>query len=151
MRMPTDPSTSRLTTGPSLTENAGQMGWRPSSASRGLTLPSRFSVVAATKTGRFDELVRTRGLEVYPDVIGYLEYLREAGIHRAVVSASEHCEALVAAAGVPATSNRVLMASVPPPTGSLGNLPPTPTWRRQVTSATWRNCAVFEDAISGYR
>ena len=110
--------------------------------SRGLDVPIEVQrEVAATKTGRFDELVRTRGLEVYPDVIGYLEYLREAGIHRAVVSASEHCEALVAAAGITDYFESRVDGQRATADGLAGKPAPTPTWRRQVTSATWRRTA----------
>ena len=99
--MRTDRSTVTSTTANSWMENAGPMEWRHSLPSRGLAVPlPAQEVVAADKTARFDAMIRTNGLAVYPDVVDYPEFLRSRGIHRAVVSASEHCEALVEAAGI---------------------------------------------------
>ena len=119
--------------------------------SRGLDVPIEVQrEVAATKTGRFDELVRTRGLEVYPDVIGYLEYLREAGIHRAVVSASEHCEALVAAAGITDYFESRVDGQRATADGLAGK-PAPDTYLAAASDLGYvaADCAVFEDAISG--
>ena len=119
--------------------------------SRGLDVPIEVQrQVAATKTARFDDLVRTRGLEVYPDVIGYLNYLRAAGIHRAVVSASEHCKDLVEAAGIADYFESRVDGQRATADGLAGK-PAPDTYLAAASDLGYAaaDCAVFEDAISG--
>ncbi len=44
--------------------------------------------------------LRTDGVQAYPGSVRYLRAVREAGLHRAVVSSSANCQAVLAAAGL---------------------------------------------------
>lgn len=44
--------------------------------------------------------LRTGGVQAYPGSVRYLRAAREAGLHRAVVSSSANCQAVLAAAGL---------------------------------------------------
>lgn len=120
-------------------------------ASRELDVPIADQLqVAADKTTMFERLVQSRGLDVYPDVIGYLEYLRDAKIHRAVVSASEHCQALVEAAGI-ASHFETRVDGQRAAAEGLAGKPAPDTYLAAAADLriSPAECAVFEDAISG--
>ena len=120
-------------------------------ASRGLAVPlPAQEVVAADKTARFDAMIRTNGLAVYPDVVDYLEFLRSRGIHRAVVSASEHCEALVEAAGI-TDMFEIRVDGQRATADRLRGKPAADTYLAAAADlgVAATNCAVFEDAIAG--
>jgi beta-phosphoglucomutase family hydrolase len=46
------------------------------------------------------ELIRTRGVEVYPGSVRFVDAVRAAGLGRAVVSASKNCQEVLIAAGI---------------------------------------------------
>jgi beta-phosphoglucomutase family hydrolase len=46
------------------------------------------------------ELIRQRGVEIYPGSVRFVEASRDAGLRRAVVSASKNCREVLAAAGI---------------------------------------------------
>lgn len=119
--------------------------------SRGIELPlSEQQAVAADKTGRFDAMIRKDGLAVYSDVVGYLQHLQEVGIGRAVVSASEHCEALVAAAGITQYFETRVDGQRATADGLSGKpAPDTYLAAAADLGVAPSECAVFEDAIAG--
>lgn len=120
-------------------------------ASRNLDVPiADQQQVATYKTTMFEHLVQSRGLDVYPDVIGYLEYLREAKIHRAVVSASEHCRALVEAAGIASYFETRVDGQRSAAEGLAGK-PAPDTYLAAATDlhVLPADCAIFEDAVAG--
>ena len=46
------------------------------------------------------ELIREQGVEAYEGSVGYVKAVREAGLHRAVVSSSANCRDVLVAAGI---------------------------------------------------
>ena len=46
------------------------------------------------------DLIRRRGVDVYEGSVRFVEAVRDAGLRRAVVSASKNCQAVLAAAGI---------------------------------------------------
>ncbi len=48
----------------------------------------------------FLRLIRERGVEAYPGSVRYVRAVRQAGLHRAVVSSSANCAAVLEAAGI---------------------------------------------------
>lgn len=85
-------------------------GVRDFLASRGVVLPEgdrgdppdRDTVcgVAARKDARFVRLVDEQGVDVFPGSLRLVRSLRDAGCRTGVVSASEHCGAILEAAGI---------------------------------------------------
>lgn len=64
--------------------------------------PSKHTVagIGNRKQGLLLDVVRRNGVQPYPGAVRYLEAAKEAGLHRAVVSSSENCQAFVEAAGI---------------------------------------------------
>jgi HAD superfamily hydrolase (TIGR01509 family) len=85
-------------------------GVRAFLASRGITLPEgdaddppdRDTVggVANRKNEIVLRLLRRKGVEAYEGSVRFVKAAREAGLHRAVVSSSANCQAVLAAAGI---------------------------------------------------
>ena len=87
-----------------------QDGARTFLASRGIALPegapddplTALTVygLARRKNDLFLELLRRRGVEVYEGSVRFVVAVREAGLRRAVVTASRNCREVLAAAGL---------------------------------------------------
>ena len=85
-------------------------GVRSFLASRGITLPEgsgddppTADTVNGLGTRKNDlvlELIRTKGVEIYEGSVRFVEAARDAGLHRAVVSASKNCREVLVAAGI---------------------------------------------------
>jgi beta-phosphoglucomutase-like phosphatase (HAD superfamily) len=79
-------------------------------ASRGITLPEGSAAdppTAETVNGLGNrknelvlELIRSQGVDVYETSVRFLEATRDAGLRRAVVSASKNCREVLVAAGI---------------------------------------------------
>lgn len=135
-------------------------GVRSFLASRGIDLPEgspddppeadTIHGLGTRKNTRVLKLIEERGVEVYEHSVRFVEAVRDAGMRRAVVSASRNCATILKAAGIEdlfevridgeVAGERGLPGKPAPDTflaaaAELGELP--------------EHCAVFEDAISG--
>lgn len=90
------------------------------------------------------------GVEAFPGSVRYLEAVRDAGLHRAVVSSSENCADVLEAAGITdlfevrvdgATVNREHLAGKPAPDTYLA--------AARALDIASGEAAVFEDSLSG--
>jgi HAD superfamily hydrolase (TIGR01509 family) len=76
-------------------------GVREFLAARGIEVDATtVNDVADRKNERVLELIRRRGLEPYEGSVRYVRAVRDAGLRRAVVSASANCRAALEAAGL---------------------------------------------------
>jgi beta-phosphoglucomutase-like phosphatase (HAD superfamily) len=85
-------------------------GVRAFLASRGITLPEgavddpptaeTVHGLGNRKNALVLDVIDQQGVDVYPGSVRFVEAVREAGLRRAVVSASKNCQAVLAAAGV---------------------------------------------------
>jgi beta-phosphoglucomutase family hydrolase len=76
-------------------------GVRAFLASRGIEIDdSAVVVLGDRKNERLLELIGRRGLEPYPGSVRYVRAVRDAGLRRAVVSASANCRAALEASGL---------------------------------------------------
>lgn len=134
-------------------------GIRSFLAARGIALPEgtagdagadTIEGLAARKEQLFrDELART-GVDVYRDAVALLERARATGVRLAVVSASENCAAVLAAAGL-ADLFEVRVDGLDAAAHGLRGKPAPDTF---LEAARRLGChparmAVFEDAIAG--
>ena len=135
-------------------------GVRTFLASRGITLPEGApddSPDAETVNGignRKNELVLQKiqegAVQVYPGSVDYLHAVRDAGLRRAVVSASANCADVLRAAGIA----DLLEVRVDGVTARTENLPGKPApdtflYGAKLLGVTPEQCAVFEDALAG--
>jgi beta-phosphoglucomutase family hydrolase len=95
-------------------------------------------------------LIRERGVEVYPGSVRFVEVVRDAGLRRAVVSASKNCREVLVAAGIEHYFE-IRVDGVVAAEEGLGGKPAPDMFlaaadRLGVEPA---RCAVFEDAIAG--
>jgi beta-phosphoglucomutase family hydrolase len=135
-------------------------GTRSFLQSRGISLPEgdpddppdRDTVegLSARKDVLFRQQVREHGVTPYPGSVRYLRAVRDAGLRRAVVSASRHCAEILHAAGIEdlleervdgLVAEREKLAGKPAPDTFLAA-----ARRLGVEPA---NAAVFEDALAG--
>jgi beta-phosphoglucomutase family hydrolase len=56
--------------------------------------------LSGKKDAVFERLLRSDGVQVYEGSVRYLHAVKDAGLHRAVVSSSAHCQQVLAAAGI---------------------------------------------------
>jgi beta-phosphoglucomutase family hydrolase len=135
-------------------------GVRTFLASRDITLPEGSpddAGDAATVNGignRKNELVLQKiaegAVQVYAGSVEYLKAARDAGLRRAVVSASANCKDVLEAAGIA----ELLEARVDGVTARAQHLPGKPApdtflYGAQLLDTPPENCAVFEDALAG--
>ncbi|HEV7962877.1 MAG TPA: beta-phosphoglucomutase family hydrolase [Actinoplanes sp.] len=135
-------------------------GVRTFLASRGITLPEGTpddGPDAETVNGignRKNELVLQKikegAVQVYPGSVDYLRAALEAGLRRAVVSASANCKEVLEAAGIA----DLLEARVDGITAREEHLPGKPApdtflYGAKLLDTAPENCAVFEDAQAG--
>jgi beta-phosphoglucomutase family hydrolase len=135
-------------------------GVRTFLASRGITLPEGTpddGPDAETVNGvgnRKNELVLQKikegAVQVYPGSVDYLRAAREAGLRRAVVSASANCKDVLEAAGI-ADLLEVRVDGITAREEHLPGKPAPDTFRygAELLDTAPENCAVFEDAQAG--
>ena len=137
-----------------------QDGVRAFLASRGIVLPegspddppTALTVygLARRKNDLFLELLRRRGVEVYEGSVRFVVAVREAGLRRAVVTASRNCREVLAAAGLTHLFEVRIDGIVADEAGLRGK--PAPDTFLAAAAALGVDpalCAVFEDAIAG--
>jgi beta-phosphoglucomutase family hydrolase len=135
-------------------------GVRTFLASRGITLPEGApddAPDAETVNGignRKNELVLQKikegAVQVYPGSVDYLHAARDAGLRRAVVSASANCRDVLEAAGIA----DLIEARVDGVVARERQLPGKPApdtflYGAELLDTPKENCAVFEDALAG--
>lgn len=129
-------------------------------ASRGITVPAGgpddppgAETVHGLSTAK-NELVLRRiaegGVSVYPGSRAYVEAVRDAGLARAVVSASANCRAVLAAAGLETIAD-VVIDGVVAARDHLAGKPAPDTFLAAARALRLppADCAVFEDARAG--
>jgi beta-phosphoglucomutase family hydrolase len=95
-------------------------------------------------------LIESGGVEVYESSVRLVELVRDAGLRRAVVSASKNCQAVLAAAGIEDLFEVRIDGLVAARDGLPGKpAPDTFLAAARALGVEASRCAVFEDAISG--
>jgi beta-phosphoglucomutase family hydrolase len=134
-------------------------GVRSFLASRGIELPEGTPADPPTVDtvcglgNRKDELVGEllrRGIEPYPGSVRYVRAVRDAGLHRAVVSASAHCREVLEAAGI-ADLLEVRIDGIVAAERRLKGKPAPDTFlaAAEELHVPPAEAAVFEDALAG--
>ncbi|GAA2707237.1 beta-phosphoglucomutase family hydrolase [Micromonospora olivasterospora] len=135
-------------------------GVRSFLASRGITLPEgapndppdaeTVHGVGNRKNATLLRRIRTDGVEVYPGSVTYLRAAAEAGLRRAVVSASANCREVVAAAGLEPLLEVRVDGLVARAEGLRGKPhPDTFLAGARLLGVAPEHAAVFEDAQAG--
>lgn len=137
-----------------------QDGVRSFLASRGITLPegspqdpptaTTVHGLGARKNEMVLDLIRSGGVEVYEGSVRFVESVRDAGIRRAVVSASRNCAEVLAAAGIEELFE-VRIDGVVAAKEHLDGKPEPDMFLAAARrlSVEPEHAAVFEDAVSG--
>jgi HAD superfamily hydrolase (TIGR01509 family) len=135
-------------------------GVRAFLASRGITLPEGDSAdpptadtvhgLGARKNGRFLEILRRDGVAVYDGSVRFVEAARDAGLRRAVVTASQNGGEVLAAAGI-ASLFEVRIDGVVAARDHLRGKPAPDTVlaAARALGVAPAGCAVIEDALAG--
>jgi HAD superfamily hydrolase (TIGR01509 family) len=91
-----------------------------------------------------------QGIEPYPGSVRYVQAVRDAGLHRAVVSASVHCREVVEAAGI-ADLLEVRIDGIVAAERQLRGKPAPDTFlaAAEALGVPAAAAAVFEDALAG--
>ncbi|EEP72992.1 beta-phosphoglucomutase family hydrolase [Micromonospora sp. ATCC 39149] len=135
-------------------------GVRSFLASRGIVLPEgspddppdadTVYGVGNRKNAILLERIRTDGVEVYPGSVTYLRAAADAGLRRAVVSASANCRDVVAAAGLEPLLEARVDGVVARERGLRGKpYPDTFLAGAKLLGVDPAQAAVFEDALAG--
>ncbi|GGQ69400.1 hypothetical protein GCM10010166_44010 [Couchioplanes caeruleus subsp. azureus] len=135
-------------------------GVRTFLASRGITLPEGLPTdgpdeetvngIGNRKNLLVLQKIREGAVQVYPGSVDYLRAAQEAGLRRAVVSASANCKDVLEAAKI----DGYLEVRVDGVTARAENLPGKPApdtflYGAKLLGVPPENCAVFEDALAG--
>lgn len=135
-------------------------GARTFLASRGITLPEgdpadppeadTIEGLSKRKDALFERVVQRAGVAPYPGSVRYLEAVRDAGLRRAVVSASAHCAEIVRAAGIEDLLE-VRVDGIVAREKHLAGKPAPDTYRyaAELLGVAAAQAAVFEDALAG--
>jgi beta-phosphoglucomutase family hydrolase len=135
-------------------------GVRTFLASRGITLPEGDSADPPTadtvhglgtrKNGRFLEILRRDGVAVYDGSVRFVQAARDAGLRRAVVTASQNGGEVLAAAGI-ASLFEVRIDGVVAARDHLRGKPAPDTFlaAARALGVAPAGCAVIEDALAG--
>lgn len=137
-----------------------QDGVRSFLASRGIELPEgddddppeaqTIHGLGTRKNELVLDLIRQRGVEVYAGSVRFVEAVREAGLRRAVVSASKNCREVLIAAGIEHLFEVRIDGTVAAERGLPGKpAPDTFLAAADAFGLAPAACAMFEDAISG--
>ena len=95
-------------------------------------------------------LIRRQGVETYPGSVRYVRAAREAGIRRAVVSASKNCHEILMAAGIDDLFEEVIDGIVAEQEHLRGKpAPDTFLAASDALGVPPADAAVFEDALAG--
>ena len=135
-------------------------GVRSFLASRGIVLPEgstddppTASTVHGLGTRKNDlvlDLIERNGVEVYEGSVRFVEAVRDAGLRRAVVSASKNCQQVLAAAGIEHLFEVRVDGGVAAEQHLRGKpAPDTFLAAAAALGADPAQCAVFEDAVAG--
>lgn len=135
-------------------------GVRTFLASRGITLPEgekddppeaqTVNGLGNRKNDQFQQEVRKQGVAPYPGSVQYLRAARDAGLRRAVVSASANCREVVEAAGL-TDLLEVRVDGIFASTEGLRGKPRPDTFLAgaRLLGVAPEHAAVFEDALAG--
>jgi HAD superfamily hydrolase (TIGR01509 family) len=94
--------------------------------------------------------IREQGVDVYPGSVTYLHAAREAGLRRAVVSASANAAEVLVAAGIEDLMDVRVDGTVAAAEGLRGKPnPDTFLYAARILNADPSQAAVFEDATAG--
>jgi beta-phosphoglucomutase family hydrolase len=135
-------------------------GVRSFLASRGITVPEgepgdppTASTVHGLGTRKNDlvlDLIERDGVEVYEGSVRFVEAVRDAGLRRAVVSASKNTRQVLAAVGIEPLFEVRVDGVVAAEAGLRGKpAPDTFLAAAAALGADPAHCAVFEDAVAG--
>jgi HAD superfamily hydrolase (TIGR01509 family) len=135
-------------------------GVRSFLASRGVDVPEggaddpptadTVNGLATRKNDLVLELIRRQGVEVYETSVRFVEAVRDAGLRRAVVSASRNCQEVLRATGIEHLFEVRVDGTVAAERGLRGK--PAPDMFLAAAEAFGvepRRAAVFEDAVAG--
>jgi beta-phosphoglucomutase family hydrolase len=135
-------------------------GVRTFLASRGITLPEgspedgpdaeTVNGIGNRKNRLVLQKIREGAVEVFPGSVKYLQAVKAAGLHRAVVSASANSKDILRAAGIA----ELIEERVDGITARAEHLPGKPApdtflYAAKLLDIAPQNCAVFEDAQAG--
>jgi beta-phosphoglucomutase family hydrolase len=135
-------------------------GVRTFLASRGITLPEgapddgpdaeTVNGIGNRKNGLVLQKIKEGAVQVYPGSVDYLHAARDAGLRRAVVSASANCKDVLEAAGI-ADLIEVRVDGVVARERHLPGKPAPDTflYGAELLDTPREKCAVFEDALAG--
>lgn len=137
-----------------------QDGARAFLASRGISLPegspsdpptaTTIHGLGTRKNNLVLELIERDGVDVFEGSVRFVEAVRDAGLRRAVVSASKNCQAVLAAAGIEDLFE-VRIDGIVAQEARLPGKPAPDTFLAAAAAlgVAPAHCAVFEDAIAG--
>ncbi len=137
-----------------------QDGVRAFLASRGIALPEgsvndpptaqTVHGLGTRKNELVLDLIQRRGVDVYEGSVQFVEAVRDAGLRRAVVSASKNCQEVLAVAGIEHLFEVRVDGIVAQEAGLRGK-PAPDTFLAAATAlgVAPARCAVFEDALVG--
>ncbi|MEU4694455.1 beta-phosphoglucomutase family hydrolase [Actinoplanes sp. NPDC023714] len=135
-------------------------GVRTFLASRGITLPEgtpddtpdleTVNGIGNRKNMLVLQKIAEGAVQVYPGSVAYLEAAKEAGLRRAVVSASANCRDVLVAAGIADLLEVRVDGVVAREQGLPGKpAPDTFLYAAKLLGADPAACVVFEDALAG--
>ena len=135
-------------------------GVRSFLASRGIALPEgspgdpadadTVSSLGDRKNELLLAMIHSRGVQAYEGSVRFVRAVREAGVRRAVVSASANCRQVLEAAGSRISSRRSSTGLSPSTSICAASLLPTCSWPEpRPLDIAPAAAAVFEDALAG--
>jgi beta-phosphoglucomutase family hydrolase len=96
------------------------------------------------------KLIRERGVDAYEGSIRYVHAVRDAGLHRAVVSSSANCRDVLVAAGILGLFDEIVDGNVAQEQSLKGKpAPDTFLYAAEKFGLSAAEAAVFEDALAG--
>lgn len=96
------------------------------------------------------EIIQQRGVEVYQGSVRFVEVVRDAGLRRAIVSASKNCRTVLEAAGIENLFEARIDGLVAEERHLRGKpAPDTFLAAAEALGVDPAHCAIFEDAVAG--